>query len=66
MCLFNTSAPEMETPPVPQKEAVAEDPTLAAWEERRKQRAAKGYRSTMLTGGGLGAAPTAKKSLLGQ
>lgn len=67
MCLFST--PEMpETPPPPMKADVNTDPTLSAWEERRKQRMAQGYRSTLLTSGkGLAnRAATQKKSLLGQ
>jgi len=67
VCLFST--PEMpEAPPAPTKADINTDPTLAAWEERRKQRAAQGYKSTLLTSGqGLGnKARTQKKSLLGQ
>jgi len=67
MCLFST--PEMpETPPPPMKADTNTDPTLAAWEEKRKQRMAQGYSSTLLTSGkGLAnRAATQKKSLLGQ
>lgn len=67
MCLFST--PEMpETPPAPMKADVNTDPTMAAWEERRKQRAAQGYKSTLLTSGQgtMGKPRTQKKSLLGQ
>jgi hypothetical protein len=44
------------------------DPTMAAWEERRRQRMARGYKSTLLTSGqGLAnKAQAQKKSLLGQ
>lgn len=67
MCLF--SAPDIpEAPPAPMKADVNVDPTMAAWEERRRQRMARGYKSTLLTSGqGLAnKAQAQKKSLLGQ
>jgi len=68
VCLFSTPDMPEAPPPAPMKADIDTDPTLAAWEEKRKQRMAQGYRSTLLTSGqGLaGKARTAKKSLLGQ
>mgnify|MGYP001272977879 CR=1 FL=1 len=73
MCLFRAPdipevPPPPPAPPAPMKADVNVDPTMAAWEERRRQRLARGYRSTLLTSwqGLANKARTWKKSLLGQ
>jgi hypothetical protein len=66
MCIFNPTVPKITPPPVKNDEGDQVNRGIEA--ERRRRAAAYGREDTVATGsqGLLGAAPVAKKKLLGE